>query len=156
MATCSIRLRVEISSVNTAPPALMTNTLFLYIRMYGAALFKARTAIEGSGRLIIIANSSSNGRSGQHAVQDGHLHRQTIEGLELDHGTRAVEHLVGHRDVWAHRQAMHQLGLGPRAGETRFPNAPVSKIRPQARIGFRIAVVLGRSPFLGVQHACFA
>src|ERR1035438_4188677 len=91
MATCSIKARVEISSLNTAPPALMTNTLFLYMRMYGAALFSARTAMEGSGRLMIIGKYSGNGRSGQHAMQNGHLHRQTIKGFAFDHRARAIQ-----------------------------------------------------------------
>src|SRR5277367_4619141 len=111
MATCSIKARVDCSSLNTAPPALMTNTLFLYIRMYGAALLSARTAMDGSGRLIIIAIPPTF-RSSQHAMQNGHLHRQTIEGLALDHRARAVQNFVGDRDVAAHRQAVHELSVG--------------------------------------------
>jgi hypothetical protein len=57
IATCSINPRVEASSLNTAPPALMTKILFLYMRMYGAALLSARTATDGSGRLMIIKNT---------------------------------------------------------------------------------------------------
>jgi hypothetical protein len=58
--------------------------------MYGAALFSARTATDGSGRFMIMEEYSetANDRittSGQHAMQDSHLHRQTIEGLALDH-----------------------------------------------------------------------
>ena len=104
MATCSIKPRVDTSSLNTAPPALMTNILFLYMRMYGAALFSARTATDGSGRLMIIRNTPLEARiaSGQHAVQNGHLHRQTIEGLALDHRARTVQNFIGDRDVAAH------------------------------------------------------
>src|SRR5258708_20519779 len=99
IATCSIKARVDISSLNTAPPALMTKTLFLYMRMEGAALLSARTATEGSGRLIIIEILRNGRRSGQHAMQNGHLHRQTIVGLALDHRARAIEDFVGDRDV---------------------------------------------------------
>src|ERR1700723_666944 len=114
MATCSIKPRVDASSLNTAPPALITKILFLYMRMYGAALLSARTATDGSGRFIIILRILRNSRRfrsalRQHAVQNSHLHRQPIEGLALDHRARTVEDFVGHRDVAPHRQAMHQL-----------------------------------------------
>src|SRR5277367_5372948 len=124
MATCSIKARVDCSSLNTAPPALMTNTLFLYIRMYGAALLSARTATEGSGRLIIIVTPQT-ARSSQHAMQNGHLHRQTIEGLALDHRARAVQNFIGNRDVAPYRQTVHQLGVGQRARKPAFAHAPI-------------------------------
>src|SRR5882724_3287650 len=98
IATCSINARVDISSLNTAPPALMTKTLFLYMRMYGAALLSARTATEGSGRLMIMRILRNDSQSGQHAMQNGHLHRQTIEGLAFDHRARAVQNFIGDRD----------------------------------------------------------
>src|SRR5580692_4410604 len=128
IATCSIKARVEISSLNTAPPALMMKTLFLYMRMYGAALLSARTATDGSGRLLIMATPQ---RLCQHAMQNGHLHRQTIEGLALDHRSRAVENLVGDRDVAAHRQAVHELGVGQRAREPTLAYAPIGEIGAQ-------------------------
>ena len=55
---------------------------------------------------------------GEHAVQDGHLHRQAIVRLALDHGARAVEDFVGDRDIAAHGQAVHELGIGLRAPRT--------------------------------------
>src|SRR5882672_10941296 len=103
IATCSINARVEISSLNTAPPALMTNTLFLYMRMYGAALISARTATEGSGRLMIMENTPKQQPSGQHAMQNGHLHRHTIEGLALDDSARSIQDFIGDGDVAPHR-----------------------------------------------------
>src|SRR6202041_3411443 len=114
MATCSIKPRVEASSLNTAPPALITKILFLYMRMYGAALLSARTATDGSGRFMIIFQNTPKLqtvlvlRLRQHAVQNSHLHRQPIERLALDHRARTVEDFIRHRDIAAHRQAMHQ------------------------------------------------
>src|SRR5271169_1613093 len=99
IATCSIRPRVEVSSLNTAPPALMTNTLFLYMRMYGAALLSARTAMEGSGRLMIIHILRYCIGSGEHAVQNGHLHHQAIEGFAPHHGARTIQDLIGDGDI---------------------------------------------------------
>src|ERR1700678_4463885 len=152
IATCSINVRVDISSLKTAPPALMTNTLFLYMRMYGAALLSACTAMEGSGRLIIIVIPQTV-RSSQHAMQNGHLYRQTIEGLALDHRARAVQNFIGDRDVAAHRQAVHELGVGQRARKPALAHAPIGEIGTQPRVRLRVAVVHGRAPLLGVQHA---
>src|SRR6185312_9514702 len=140
MATCSIRARVDASSLNTAPPALMTNTLFLYMRMYGAALLSAGTATEESGRLMIIEVLRNETRSGQHAVQNGHLHHQAIEGLALDHGARTIQHFIGDGDIAAHRQAMHEFGVGPRPREPGFAHAPIGQIGAQARVGLGVAV----------------
>src|SRR5271165_1865864 len=114
MATCSIKAREDASSANTAPLALMTKTLFLYMRMYGAALLSARTAMEGSGRLFIIMDiSQTNERlSCQHAVQNGHLNDEAIERLAPDHRARPVQDFIGDGDVAAHGQAVHQFGIG--------------------------------------------
>src|ERR1700722_7195394 len=46
--------RVDSVSANTPPPALTTKVLPLYIRMYGAALFKARIARLWSPLCMII------------------------------------------------------------------------------------------------------
>src|ERR1700677_1083386 len=129
MATCSIRPRVDASSLNTAPPALMTNTLFLYMRMYGAALFRARTATEGSGRIIIIFENTPELRSSsQHAMQNGHLHHHAVKGLAFDHRARAVENFIGDRDIAAHRQAVHELGVGQGVREPTLAHAPIGEI----------------------------
>src|ERR1022692_595921 len=152
MATCSIRARVELSSLNTAPLALMTKTLFLYMRMYGAALLSARTATEGSGRLMIIHILQSFSGSGEHAVQNGHLHRQAIEGFAPYHGARAVQDLIGDGDIAAHRQAVHELGIGHGSRKPAFPDAPIPKLRTQPRIALEIPVTPAGAPFLGIQH----
>src|SRR3984957_11502576 len=152
IATCSIRPRMEASSLNTAPPAFMTNTLFLYMRMYGAALRSARTATDGSGRFLTIEFLRSSGSLGQHAVQDRGLHHQPIECLEFYRGARAVEDLVRHRDIAAHGQAVHELGVRLGRGEPALVHAPVLQSGAQARIRFGVAVVRGRAPFLRVNH----
>src|ERR1035438_51861 len=133
IATCSMSPRVEASSANTAPPALMTKTLPLYMRMYGAALFSARTAMDGSGRFMIIVClfSATMGRSSQHAVQNGHLHHQTIQGLALDDRARTIEHFIRHRHVASYRQAMHELGVGRASLEPALAHAPIRQIRSE-------------------------
>ncbi len=86
-------------------------------------------------------------------MQNGHLHRQAIEGLALDHRARAVQDFIGDGDIAAHRQAVHELGVGQGAREPAFPHAPIGEIRAQSRIGFDIAVIQRGAPFLGIQHA---
>ena len=54
MAICSMSARVATASPNTAPPAFTTKVLPLYMRMYGAALRRARMAADLSGLCMII------------------------------------------------------------------------------------------------------
>src|ERR1700722_15727978 len=70
-------------------------------------------------------NSPNQEPSGQHAGQNGHLPRQTIEGLALDDGAGSIEYFIGDGDIAAHRQAMHELGVGQRRCEPTFSDAPV-------------------------------
>ena len=90
---------------------------------------------------------------GQHAMQDGHLHRQAIEGLALDHRARTIQNFIGHRDIAAHGQAVHQLRIGQGSCEPALAHAPVREVGAQPRIRFHIAVVRRRTPLLGVHHA---
>ena len=61
-------------------------------------------------------------------MQNGHLHRQPIEGLAFDHRARAVQYFIGDRDIAAHRQAMHEFGVGLRAREPTLAYSPIGEI----------------------------
>src|SRR5512138_3788779 len=106
IATCSIKARVEEASPNTPPLALMTNTLPLYMRMYGAAPRSARTATEGSERSMTESTSVFGIRAAskvpetlasQEAIEHRHLHHHSIERFANDDAAWAVEHLVRDR-----------------------------------------------------------
>src|SRR5690349_9810876 len=118
MATCSISVRVDSTSPNTPPLALMTNTLPLYMRMYGAALRRARTATEGSERsttaiFLEVINDWKSGWTERSAakqpVKDRHLHDHAIERFTDHDAARTVEHFIGHRDITPNWQAMHEM-----------------------------------------------
>ena len=87
-------------------------------------------------------------------MQNGHLHHQSIEGLALYDRARPVQNLVGHRDVAAHRQTVHELGIGGASGKAALPHAPIGELGAQARIGLGVAVVGCLAPFLGVHDVC--
>src|SRR5262245_35677237 len=147
--------RVDCVSPNTPPLALMTNTLPLYMRMYGAALRSARTATEGSvrstaGLPLVDVERRNPALSAQQPVQHGHLHDHAIEGFADHDAARPGEHFVGNRNVTPDRQAMHEVAVGPRAAEPAVLDTPVAKILAQTGFRLVVAVVLRRTPLLRI------
>src|SRR6202451_4074196 len=181
IATCSIRPRVEVSSLNTAPPALMTNTLFLYMRMYGAALFRARTATDGSGRLMIIGEYSDKTliqasmrcrtaicttrrlKASRLTTARGPSRTSSATATLRRTGRQCMSLASGNAGAnqrsrkytsgrSTHRQTIQELRVGQRRCEPALAHAPVRQVAPQAKIGLDVAVIGGGAPLLGVQH----
>src|SRR5512137_1939146 len=120
MPTCSTKARMVSWSRKAPPPVLMTNTLPLYMWMYGAAPRSARTVTACSPLCPIIVLSP------QQSVEHGHLHDHAVGGFTDHARARPVQDFVGDRDVAAHRQAMHEMAVGPGVLEPAFPHAPVA------------------------------
>src|SRR5215212_3330445 len=112
MAICSTSVRVVSVSANTPPPALMTNVLPLYMRMYGAALRSARMARAWSLRFNIMSSGSF-----EHSIQHSHLHSHAVVRLFQYRTARAVQDLVRNGGITSHGQAVHQPAIGRSAGK---------------------------------------
>src|SRR6185437_10073128 len=147
-----MRTRVESASANTPPPAFTTKVLPLYMRMYGAAFLSARIARAWSPGCMIISVCPSNAL--QHAIENGHLRGEAIVGFPLHDAARAVEHLVRHRDVAPHRQAVHQAAVRGGVREPVVAHAPMLELATQLRVGRRVPITGGRAPLLRINDMC--
>ena len=64
-------------------------------------------------------------------MQDRHLHRQAVEGLALHDRARTIQNFIGHSDIAAHGQAVHQLRIGQGMLEPALAHAPVREVGAQ-------------------------
>src|SRR5690606_30026222 len=128
MPICSTSARVESADVNASPPAFSTNTLRLYIRMYGTACRRAVTTIVRSVPLSRGIASSLNVLSFQHPIQHGHLHEHAVPRLADHYAARPVENAVRHDHAPAYRQAVHEAAVLARVVEPWLVHAPAGQL----------------------------
>src|SRR6187455_826673 len=146
MPICSISARVLSGVTNASPPALSTNTLFLKMRRYGSAWRNAVMTMARSFVFCRVVMSSAL----HHSIQHGHLTVHAVPRA-LDYGAaRAVENAVRDLDAAPHRQAVHELAVGPRIREPRLVDAPVHELLAQRLIAELVAVMARRRVRLGV------
>src|SRR5262245_8779850 len=141
MPICSINARVVSFETNASPPALSTNTLFLKMRKYGSAW---RSAVMTIARCSFVLIRFVMASALHHSIEHGHLAVEPV-ARALDHGAaRPVEDPVRDLDAAAHRQAVHELTVGPSVREPRLVDAPVHELLAQRLIAELVAVVARR------------